>query len=105
MMLMDETGTRFCVKNTAFPTCSRTLDWDTEALRINDVTTANTLNSNPLERDFGLSNNPSKSDLKGLFETDQWPKRYNPIDRIKTNQPHLNSTVNLTGRTRATGSA
>ena len=36
--MMDETGTRFCVKNTAFPTCSRTLDWDTEALRINDVT-------------------------------------------------------------------
>jgi len=103
MMLMDETGTRFCVRSAGLPTCSRTLDWDTEALRINDVTTANTLNSNPLERDYGLGSNPSKIELKGLFEVSQWPKRYNPIDRIKTNQPHLNSTVNLTGRTGATG--
>ncbi|MEP6496140.1 MAG: SusC/RagA family TonB-linked outer membrane protein, partial [bacterium] len=103
MMLMDETGTRFCVKNTAFPSCSRTLDWDTEVLRINDVTTANSLNSNPLERDYGLSNNASKVELKGLFEVNQWPKRYNPIDRIKTNQLHSNSTVDLTGRNGSTG--
>ena len=40
---------------------------------------------------------------KGLFEANQLPKWYNPIDRIKTNQPHLNSTVNLTGRNGATG--
>ena len=103
IMLLDETGTRYCVKSSGFPTCSRTLDWDTEALRINDVTSANTLNSNPLERDYGLGSNPSKTELKGLFETTQFPKWYNPIDRIKTNQPHLNSTVNLTGRTGSTG--
>ena len=102
-ILMDETNTRFCVKNTAFPTCSRTLDWDTEVLRINDVTTPNLLNSNPLERDYGLSNNASKLELKGLFETNEWPKRYNPVDRIKTNQPHLSSTINLTGRSGETG--
>jgi TonB-linked SusC/RagA family outer membrane protein len=103
MLMLDETGTRFCVKSSGFPGCSRTLDWDTEAFRINNVTTANTLNSNPLERDYGLSNNASKNELKGLFESDQFPKWYNPIDRIKTNQPHLNSTVNLTGRSGATG--
>ena len=102
-ILMDETNTRFCVKNTAFPTCSRTLDWDTEVLRINDVTTPNLLNSNPLERDYGLSNNATKLELKGLFETNEWPKRYNPVDRIKTNQPHINSTLNLTGRSGNTG--
>jgi TonB-linked SusC/RagA family outer membrane protein len=103
MLLLDETGTRYCVKSAGFPSCSRTLDWDTEALRINDVTTANTLNSNPLERDYGLSSNPSKTELKGLFEVTQFPKWYNPIDRIKTNQPHVQSTVDLTGRNGSTG--
>ena len=102
-VMLDETGTRYCVKNAAFPTCSRTLDWDTEALRINDVQNATVGASNPLERDFGLSVNPTKTELKGLFEVNQWAKMYNPIDRIKTNQPHLSSTINLTGRTGATG--
>jgi TonB-linked SusC/RagA family outer membrane protein len=102
-IMLDETGTRYCVKNSAFPTCSRTLDWDTEVLRINDVQNATVGSSNPLERDFGLSVNPSKTELKGLFEVSQWAKMYNPIDRIKTNQPHLSSTLNLTGRTGATG--
>src|SRR4029079_3592056 len=90
-------------KSSGFPSCSRTLDWDTEALRINAVTTANTLNSKPRERDYGRGSTPAKTELKGLFETTQFPKWYNPIDRIKTNQPHLNSTVNLTGRTGSTG--
>lgn len=103
MLLMNEDNTRFCVKNTAFPTCSRTIDWDTEVMRINDVTTPNLLNSNPIERDYGLSSNASKLELKGLFETGEWPKRYNPIDRIKTNQPHVNSSINLTGRSGNTG--
>ena len=103
ILMLDETGTRYCVKSSGQPSCSRTLDWDTEALRVNDVITANTLNSNPLERDYGLSSNPSKLELKGLFETTQFAKWYNPIDRIKTNQPHVQSTVNLTGRNGATG--
>jgi TonB-linked SusC/RagA family outer membrane protein len=103
MIMMNEDNNRFCVKNTAFPTCSRTLDWDTEVLRINDVLTPYVLTSNPLERDYGLSNNPSKGELKGLFEVNQWPRSYNPIDRIKTNQLHSNSTVDLTGKTGGTG--
>jgi len=102
-VMLDETGTRYCVKNSAFPSCSRTIDWDTEALRINDVQNATVAASNPLERDFGLSVNPTKTELKGLFEVSQWAKMYNPIDRIKTNQPHVSSTANLTGRTGATG--
>ena len=67
------------------------------------MTTPNLLNSNPLERDYGLSNNATKLELKGLFETNEWPKRYNPVDRIKTNQPHISSTINLTGRSGETG--
>jgi TonB-linked SusC/RagA family outer membrane protein len=103
IMMLDETGTRYCVKNPAFPTCSRTIDWDTEVFRINSVQNPTVAASNTIERDYGLSSNPSKTELKGLFEVNQWPKMYNPVDRIKTNQPHLNSTANLTGRQGATG--
>jgi TonB-linked SusC/RagA family outer membrane protein len=103
LMMLDETGTRYCVKDSAFPTCSRTIDWDTEVFRINSVQNPTVAASRTIERDYGLSSNPSKTELKGLFEVNQWPKMYNPIDRIKTNQPHVNSTVNLTGRQGATG--
>jgi TonB-linked SusC/RagA family outer membrane protein len=102
-MMLDETGTRYCVKNAAFPTCSRTIDWDTEIFRINSVQDPTVAASSTIERDYGLSSNPTKTELKGLFEVNQYPKMYNPIDRIKTNQPHLSSTVNLTGRNGGTG--
>ena len=89
IMMLDETGTRYCVKNSAFPSCSRTIDWDTEVLRINSVQNPTVAASNTIERDYGLSSNPTKTELKGLFEVNQWPKMYNPVDRIKTNEPHL----------------
>ena len=35
--------------------------------------------------------------------TNQWPKCYNPVDCIKTNNPHLSSTITLTGKQGNTG--
>ncbi len=102
-MMMDETGTRYCIKQTGLPTCSRTVDWDTEAMRINDVTTPYTLVPYQLERDYGIGAAASKPELKGLFMVNQWHKWYNPIDQVKTNNPHLSSTINLTGKQGATG--
>jgi TonB-linked SusC/RagA family outer membrane protein len=103
MLLMDETGTRFCIKDASQPTCSRTLDWDTEVQRINATTTAFLADARALERDYGISATASKNELKGLFEVNQWPRMYNPIDQIKTMQPHLNSTINVSGKTGGTG--
>lgn len=102
-VLLDETQSRYCIKSTGLPSCSQTIDWDTEVRRINSNQTPNVLNSNPLDRDFGLSSPPARNELKGFFETTPWVKTYNPIDHIKTNQPHISSTMNLTGRTGGTG--
>lgn len=103
MLLMNEDGTRFCIKQTGLPQCSRTVDWDTEALRINDVVSANTLTPYQLERDYGIAAAASKAELKGLFETNEFPHWYNPVDHIKTNNPHLNSQVTLSGKQGGTG--
>ena len=89
----------------AFPTCSRTIDWDTEVLRINDVQTrehrstrirssATTASEQQSEQDGAQG--PVRGRISGR-------RCYNPVDRIKTNQPHLNSTVKLTGEQGATG--
>ncbi len=102
-LLMDETGTRYCIKQTGLPTCARTVDWDTEALRINDVATANTLVPYQLERDYGISATASKAELKGLFMVNQFDHWYNPVDQVKTNNPHTSSTITLTGKQGATG--
>ena len=67
MLIMNEDNTRFCIKQTGLPMCSRTIDWDTEAFRINDFPGPNTLTPYSLERDYGIANAASKPELKGLF--------------------------------------
>jgi hypothetical protein len=56
-----------------------------------------------LERDYGIGAAASRPELKGLFMVNQFHKWYNPVDRIKTNQPHVNTQINLTGKVGATG--
>ena len=102
-MLMNEDGTRYCIKQTGLPVCARTVDWDTEALRINDVASPTVLVPYQLERDFGIGAAASKPELKGLFMVNQFQKWYNPVDQIKTNQAHLNSQITLTGKQGGTG--
>ena len=103
MFIMSEDNTRYCIKQTGLPTCSRTIDWDTEAFRINDFPGPNTLTPYSLERDYGIANAASKPELKGLFMVNQWPKRYDPVASVKTQQPYLGSTVTLLGKNAGTG--
>src|SRR5262245_28636963 len=56
-----------------------------------------------MERDYGIGAAASKPELKGLFMVNQFHKWYNPVDHIKTNQPHLSSTITLTGKQGSTG--
>jgi TonB-linked SusC/RagA family outer membrane protein len=103
MLVMNEDNTRFCIKQTGLPMCSRTIDWDTEAFRINDFPGPNTLTPYSLERDYGIANAASKPELKGLFMVNPWPKRYSPVDAIKTANPYLGSTFTLSGKQGGTG--
>ena len=103
MFVMNEDNTRYCIKQTGLPMCSRTIDWDAEAFRINDFPGPNTLTPYSLERDYGIANAASKPELKGLFMANAWPKRYDPVGSVKTQQPYLGSTATLLGKNGQTG--
>jgi TonB-dependent SusC/RagA subfamily outer membrane receptor len=90
MLMMDETNTRFCLRVTGLPACSRTVDFQEEALRINENgPTTNALSPWLLERDYGIGNSPTKPELRGLFLINQWPLRFNPIDQAVTTNPFI----------------
>ncbi len=103
MLMMDETGTRFCIKQSGLPSCSRTVDMAAEAYRINDQGGLNSLTPYQFERDYGIANTPSFAELKGIFMANTWPVVYNPIDQAATTNPYYSTTVDLTGRSTNTG--
>jgi TonB-linked SusC/RagA family outer membrane protein len=103
MLLMSEDHQRFCIKTTGYPSCSRTVDWDDEARRINEADGPVTLTPYLFERDYGIGAAASKQELKGLFMNNQWPRTYDPVEMIA--QPHLNARtiVDLRGKVGNTG--
>lgn len=103
MLTMSEDNTRFCIKQSGLPSCSRTVDLLEEAYRINDQGDLASLTPYLFERDFGIANAPSKAELKGLFMANQWPVTWNPIDQAATSNPYMSSTIDLNGRIGNTG--
>jgi TonB-linked SusC/RagA family outer membrane protein len=103
MLMMDETNTRFCIKQSGLPACSRTVDFEEEARRINDVTGPFALPPYNFERDAGIALALTKPELRGLFQTNPWPKRYNPMATTVTNNPYENTNVDVIGRVGGTG--
>jgi len=98
MLMMDETNTRFCIKQTGLPACSRTVDFEEEARRINDVAGAFALSPYNFERDAGIGLALTKPELRGLFQVNPWPKRYNPMATTVTNNPYANTNIDVIGR-------
>jgi len=97
-IMLDETGTKFCIKQTGLPACSRVVDFEEEALRVNQQGGDFALNPYSFERDYGIGQSPTKPELKGLFMVNQWPKRYDPIEQTVTNGQFINSNLDATGR-------
>jgi TonB-linked SusC/RagA family outer membrane protein len=97
-MMMDEKNERFCITITNMPDCSRTVDFEEEALRVNAQGADFALDPYVFERDYGINKTPPKPALKGLFLINQWPKRYDPIEQTVT--PGLYNQANLDMRGR-----
>lgn len=95
---MDETMTRFCINQAPLPDCSRTVDFEDEALRVNQQGGDFALAPYGFQRDYGIGQAPTKPELKGLFMVNHWPKRYDPVDQVATMGQFANSNVDLTGR-------
>ena len=95
---MNETMDRFCIAQTGLPACSRTVDFEEEALRVNQQGGDFALQPYTFQRDYGIAAAPSKQELKGLFMVNQWPKRYDPIEATTTQGQFSNTNVDMTGR-------
>ncbi|HET9453774.1 MAG TPA: SusC/RagA family TonB-linked outer membrane protein [Gemmatimonadaceae bacterium] len=103
MMLMDETKTRFCVTVTGAPRCARTVDFEDEALRVNENAAEQALSPVSFTNDVGISAAPaSKQVLRNLFAVERWPRQYDPVGQMVTNGQRVTSTLDATGRVRGT---
>jgi TonB-dependent SusC/RagA subfamily outer membrane receptor len=101
---MDETQQNFCIQVSNQPACSRVVDFEDYALYVNDngddVQARLPFN---FERDAGIGRSMPKPQLRGTFQVDQWPVRYNPIAAATTANLYNNNTVDMSGRFGNTG--
>jgi TonB-linked SusC/RagA family outer membrane protein len=95
VMMMDETRQYFCVRTT---NCSQIFDFEAEALRINGEADLQTLNPLGFERDAGIAAAPSQGMLRGTFQSELWPRVYNPIRQLITSGQRTNNTLDASGR-------
>ncbi len=103
MLMMDETMTQFCVRQSGQPACSRVLDIEAEALRVNEQGGDFALSPHPLQNDYGISNAPAREHLKGLFQVNYWPNYYDPIEAAVTSGLYNSTNVDMSGRFGSTG--
>lgn len=97
-MVMDENYENFCVRVTNQPACSRTVNFEDEALRINQGGLYNALDPKSFERDAGIGLALSKPELRGYFQVTQWPVRYNPIAQSIRSGLYQNTNADMSGR-------
>jgi TonB-linked SusC/RagA family outer membrane protein len=98
MMLMDKDYQRFCVTEAGQPACSRTVDIEAEALRINQQGDDFALPPKLFINDNGIGIVINQANARGLFQSYNFPNTYNPVRAYLTNGQTLNSTLDATGR-------
>lgn len=94
---LDETGTRFCTTGSgAVAACSRSIDWMTEILRINNV------NADTMRTPQGIqwaSVGASGGELLNTFQSNPWPvARYDGFAQVATANPILVNSIDASGR-------
>jgi TonB-linked SusC/RagA family outer membrane protein len=95
MMMMDETRQFFCVRGTS---CAQRFDFEAEALRINGEADLITLAALGFEREGGISSAPNGAMLRQTFQSETWPRTYNPIRQLITAGQRTNNTLDASGR-------
>jgi TonB-linked SusC/RagA family outer membrane protein len=92
---LDESGSRFCVAGAANAApCSRTIDWMTEVMRINNVATDTTRTTVSLQNSL-----PNLTDLANVYQATPWPgKRYDALAQIGQANPITLNAIDATGK-------
>lgn len=110
-LMMDEKNERFCMRATnaasglvnGQPQCIRTIDFEAEALRINEQGGGNALAPALFQNDGGIALSLSKPLLRGTFQTRYFPRMYDPVKSATTSGLFNNATFDMTGRYNNTG--
>ncbi|HUF26060.1 MAG TPA: SusC/RagA family TonB-linked outer membrane protein [Gemmatimonadaceae bacterium] len=103
MLMFDETGRNVCVTVSNQPACSRVVDFEAEALRINEQGGDFALQPLPFTQDYGISATPPRPHLKGLFQINKWPTYYDPVEAAATAGLYNTANVDMSGRFGNTG--
>jgi TonB-linked SusC/RagA family outer membrane protein len=98
MMTMDKDYQRFCVRETGQPDCSRTVDIEAEAFRINDQGGDFALPPKLFLNDNGIGIVINQAAARGLFQSSPFPNTYNPVRAYLTRGQTYNTTLDATGR-------
>lgn len=97
-LLMNEDMTRFCVNVAGQADCSRTVDMQEEAFRINNDGDLWSLPPASFTNDGGIATNPGALRSRALYQTNRYPQTFNPIRQFVTNGETINTTIDATGR-------
>src|SRR5574338_973937 len=94
---LDETGKRFCVNGSGnVAGCSRTIDWMTEILRINNV------NADTVRTPQSIQYNApalSSGELLNVFQANIWPDHYyDGFAQVVSRNPITLNAIDATGR-------
>lgn len=100
---LDPTGRRICIRETGLPACSRSVDFEQEALRINEDGGLFALQPLNLDRDHGISAAANQRGLKGIYQINEWPVRYDPIDQTVTPGLYNQTNLDMSGKFGNTG--
>lgn len=98
MMLMDKDYQRFCVTEAGQPACSRTVDIEQEAYRINDQGGDFALAPKLFTNDAGIGIVLDQARGRGVFQSYKYPNTYNPVRAYLSRGQTYNSTLDATGR-------
>jgi TonB-linked SusC/RagA family outer membrane protein len=94
---LDETGTRFCIQTAAnVASCSRTADWMTEIMRINNVNADTTRTPQLIQW-----NAPALGggELLNVFQANIWPGQYyNSLAQVLKRNPVTLNAVDASGK-------
>jgi len=94
---LDETGKRFCVQGASnISSCSRTIDWMKEIMRINNVATDTTRTPQSVQFNApGVGN----GDLQNVFQAQIWPGQYyNMLAQAVRRNPVALNSIDATGK-------
>ncbi len=94
---LDETGKRFCFSGTSnVASCSRTIDWMTEVMRINNVNADTVRTAQSVQWN---SVGSSDGSLTNVFQSNIWPNQYyNAFAQVSTRAPTLLNSIDGTGK-------